>query len=65
MAVGMWVRECKRECIGSSRMCFKLRRGHSDRELVLAVGGVRGGYGRRLGSGGDSVARAGKDNGEN
>jgi hypothetical protein len=34
MAVGMWVREHKRECIGSSRMLFKLRRGHNKRELV-------------------------------
>jgi hypothetical protein len=30
MAVGLWVRERKRECIGSSRMRFKLRRGHSE-----------------------------------
>jgi hypothetical protein len=65
MAVGMWVRECERECIGSSRMRFKLRRGHSERELVLAAGGVRGGRGRSSGRGGGSMARAGEDSGEN
>jgi hypothetical protein len=65
MAVGMWVRERKRECIGSSRMRFKLRRGHSERELVLATGGVRGGRGRSSGRGRGSVARAGEDSGEN
>jgi hypothetical protein len=31
MAVKMWVRGRKRKCIGSSRMCFKLKRGHSER----------------------------------
>jgi hypothetical protein len=30
LAVGMWVREHKKKCIGSSRMCFKLKRGHSE-----------------------------------
>jgi hypothetical protein len=30
MAVKMWVREHKRKCIGSSRMHFKLKRGHSE-----------------------------------
>jgi hypothetical protein len=65
MAVEMWVRGRKRECIGSSRMRFKLRRGHSERELVLAAGGVRGGRGRSSGSGGGSVAHAGEDSGEN
>jgi hypothetical protein len=30
-AVKMWVRGRKRKCIGSSRMCFKLKRGHSER----------------------------------
>jgi hypothetical protein len=46
--VQMWVRECEREGTGSSRMCFKSRRGHSERELVLtadsgvaAAGGAR------------------------
>jgi hypothetical protein len=65
MAVEMWLRECKREDTGSSRMRFKLRRGHSERELVLVAGGVRGGRGRSSGSGGGSVARAGEDSGEN
>jgi hypothetical protein len=65
MAVQMWVRECEREDTGSSKMCFKLRRGHSERELELVAGGVRGGRGRSSGSGGDSVARAGEDNGKN
>jgi hypothetical protein len=63
MAVGMWVRERKRECIGSSRMCFKLRRGHSEREMVLVAGGVRGGRGRSSDRGGGNVARAGEDSG--
>jgi hypothetical protein len=31
MTVEMWVREHKKKCIGSSRMCFKLERGHSER----------------------------------
>jgi hypothetical protein len=31
LAVGMWVREHKKKCIGSSRMCFELKRGHSER----------------------------------
>jgi hypothetical protein len=30
MAVEMWVRECKKKCIGSSRMCFELKRGPSE-----------------------------------
>jgi hypothetical protein len=30
MAVEMWVRELKKKCIGSSRMCFELKRGHSE-----------------------------------
>jgi hypothetical protein len=64
MAVGIWVRERKRECIGSSRMRFKLRRGHSERELVLAAGGVRGGRGWSSGRGGGSMACAGEDSGE-
>jgi hypothetical protein len=34
-AVQMWVRERKKECTGSSRMCFKSRRGHSEGELLL------------------------------
>jgi hypothetical protein len=34
--VQMWLRECKRECTGSSRMCFKSRRRHGEQELVLA-----------------------------
>jgi hypothetical protein len=34
--VQMWLRECKRECIGSSRTRFKSRRRHGERELVLA-----------------------------
>jgi hypothetical protein len=29
-AVQMWVRECKRECTGSSGMCFKSRRRHGE-----------------------------------
>jgi hypothetical protein len=40
-AVQMWVRECKRECTGSSGMCFKSRRGHSERGQVLASSAVR------------------------
>jgi hypothetical protein len=48
----MWVRECKRECTGSSSTRFKSRRGHSKRVLVLAADGVRGGRGRGSGRGG-------------
>jgi hypothetical protein len=65
MAVEMWVRECEREDTGSSRMRFKLRRGHNERELVLEAGGVRGGRGRSSGRGGGSVARAGEESGKN
>jgi hypothetical protein len=65
MAVKRWVRERKRKCIGSSKMRFKWKRGHSERELVLAAGGERGGRGWSSGSGGGSVARAGEDSGEN
>jgi hypothetical protein len=64
-AVQMWVRECEREDTGSSRIRFKLRRGHSERKLVLAAGGVRGGRWRSSGRGGDSVARVGEDNRKN
>jgi hypothetical protein len=53
-AVKMWVRECKRECTGSSRMCFKLRRRHGEREQVLAADDVRGGRGRSSGRGGEA-----------
>jgi hypothetical protein len=31
MVVVMWVRGRKKKCIGSSRMCFKLKKGHSGR----------------------------------
>jgi hypothetical protein len=65
LAMGMQSRESKRECVGCSRMCFKLKRGHSERKLVLAAGGERGGRGRSSGSGGGSVAHAGDDSGEN
>jgi hypothetical protein len=34
--VQMWVRERKRECTRGSRMYFKSRRGHSERELLLS-----------------------------
>jgi hypothetical protein len=67
-AVQMWVRECKRECTGSSGMCFKLRREHSERGQVLASSAARvsaraaaaarrGGAGRGPARGGERRAR--------
>jgi hypothetical protein len=37
----MGVRECKSESVGSSGMCFKSRRRHSERELLLASSAAR------------------------
>jgi hypothetical protein len=38
----MGVRECKSESVGSSGMCFKSRRRHGERELLLASRRARG-----------------------
>jgi hypothetical protein len=40
-AVQMWVRECKRECTGSSGMRFKSSRRHGEREQVLGSSTAR------------------------
>jgi hypothetical protein len=37
----MGVRECKSQSVGSSGMCFKSRRRHSEREQVLASSAAR------------------------
>jgi hypothetical protein len=60
----MGVRECKSESVGSSGTCFKSRRRHGERELLLASRRVRGARGDGGATwGGEGRASAGRVSG--